>query len=212
MIVPNTGIPERNQSAYSTPSSVADVLFSPVQQRVLALLFGQPQRKYQSGEIIRLAGSGTGAVHRLLTRLAAADLLTVEKVGNQKHYQANTSSPVFEELAGLVRKTIGLRVPLKAALAPFEARITAAFVYGCIAKGRENAGSDIDLMVLADNLDYSELFAALPAVEGALGRPVNPNLMTRTEWRRKSGAPDSFAARIALQQKLFILGGDDDLD
>jgi len=196
----------------ATRSSAADVLFTPVQQRVLALLFGQPQRKYQSAEIIRLAGSGTGAVHRLLTRMTAAGLLRVEKVGNQKYYQANSISPVFEELAGLVRKTIALRAPLQAALATFEGRITAAFVYGSIAKGTESAGSDVDLMVVADDLDYSDLFATLPNVEATLARAVNPNLMTRTEWKRKRGVPDSFAARIASQPKLFVIGSEDDLD
>ena len=63
-------VPEMKNMVHQPPidvprSGIADVLFTPVQQRVLALLFGQPDRKYQSGELIRLAGSGTGAVHRL---------------------------------------------------------------------------------------------------------------------------------------------------
>ena len=90
---------------------LADVLFSPVQQRVLALLFGQPSRSFQSAEVIALAGSGTGAVHRQLVRLADSGLVTVTRVGNQKHYQANRDSPVFSELHGLVVKTMGLVGP-----------------------------------------------------------------------------------------------------
>ena len=88
-------------------SGLADVLFTPVQQRVLGLLFGQPERRFQSAEVIRLACSGTGAAHRLLTRLEATGLVKTERVGNQKHYQANSESPVFAELAGLIRKTAG---------------------------------------------------------------------------------------------------------
>ena len=45
----------------------------------------------------------------------------------------------------------------------------------------------------------------------ALARPVNPNLMSRAEWRRKRAESDSFAARIAVQPHLFVLGSDDDL-
>ncbi len=106
----------------------------------------------------------------------------------------------------------GLTGPLRAALAPLAERIAAAFVYGSIAKGRDRAESDIDLMVIADGLDYARLFSALSEVEAMLGRPLNPNLMGREEWRRKRADSDSFAARIAAQPRLFVLGSDDDLD
>ena len=160
------------------------MLFTPVQRRVLGLLFGQPRRRFQSAEVIRLAGSGTGAAHRLLTRLAATGLVTTERLGNQKHYQANAESPIFAELAGLIRKTTGLVAPLQAALMPLAAKIAAAFVYGSIAKGTDTAASDVDMMVIADKLDYGELFAALKDAETALARPVNPNVMSRADGRR----------------------------
>lgn len=193
------------------PARLAAVLFTPVQQRVLGLLFGQPQRRFQSAELIRLAGSGTGAAHRLLTKLEAAGLVTVERIGNQKHYQANVSSPVFAELAGIVRKTVGLVAPLQAALAPLAEKIAAAFVYGSIAKGTDTAASDIDVMVVADDLEYGTLFAALQEAEAALARPVSPNLMSRDEWRRKRSETGGFVARIAQQPRLFVLGSDDGL-
>ena len=198
-------------AALAISSGLADVLFTPVQQRVLGLLFGQPERRFQSAELIRLAGSGTGAAHRLLTRLAQVGLVTTERVGNQKHYQANKRSPVFAELAGLIRKTAGLMVPLQTALAPLATKIAAAFVYGSIAKGMDTAKSDIDLMVIADKLHYGEAYAALKDAEVALARTVNPNLMTRAEWRRKRAQTDSFAARIAAQPRLFVLGSDNEL-
>ncbi len=97
-----------------------------MQQRVLGLLFGQPDRRFQSAELIRLAKGGVGAVHRQLSRLAASDLLTVTRTGNQKHYQARRDSPVFEELHGLIVKTVGVAAPLREALAPRAGAMTAA--------------------------------------------------------------------------------------
>lgn len=210
MIVPVMGM-KSSKAAPIKPTGLASALFTPVQQRVLGLLFGQAQRRFQSAELIRLADSGTGSVHRLLTRLEAAGLVTTHRVGNQKHYQANADSPVFAELAGLVRKTVGLVEPLQSALAPLADKITAAFVYGSIAKGTDHADSDIDLMVVADALDYGTLYAALQVAEQTLGRTISPNLMGRAEWRRKSSEADSFAARIASQPRLFMLGSADDL-
>ena len=209
-IIPEMGTPEAKPPP-AAPTALADVLFTPVQQRVLGLLFGQPERRFQSAELIRLAGAGTGAAHRLLTRLAATGLLRVETVGNQKFYQANERAPVYTELVGLVRKTVGLAGPLLAALGPLADRITTAFVYGSVAKGADRASSDIDLMVIADDLDYAALAAALVAAEESLARPVNPNLMTRTEWQRKRAEAGSFAARIAAQPKVFVIGAEDDL-
>jgi len=211
MILPNMGTITGKPKSLPAPTALAGVLFTPVQQRVLGLLFGQPQRRFQSAELIRLAGSGTGAVHRLITRLAATGLVAVEKVGNQKFYQANPASPVFKELCGLVRKTAGLVAPLQSALAPLAEQISAAFVYGSIAKGKDRADSDIDLMVIADTLDYADVFAALQTVEAQLGRTVNPNVMTLAEWRRKR-MQSGFVSRVADGPRLFVVGSNDDLD
>jgi len=182
-----------------------------VQQRVLGLLFGQPDRRFQSAELIRLAKGGVGAVHRQLSRLAASDLLTVTRTGNQKHYQARRDSPVFEELHGLIVKTVGVAEPLRQALAPRAGAIRAAFVYGSVAKGSDRAKSDIDLMVLSDSLRYAVLFATLQRAEARLGRTINPTVMTAAQWRAKRARTDSFAARVAAGPRVFVVGSEDDL-
>lgn len=194
----------------AVPASLAGALFTPVQQRVLGLLFGQPGRRFQSAELIRLAGSGTGATHRILQRLAQSGLVHTVTEGQQKYYQANPECPVFDELVGLIRKTVGLVNPLREALSPFEGRIRMAFVYGSVASGTDRADSDIDLMVVADDLDYPALFEAVQVAEQRLGRPVNPNLMTPEEWRRKQAQPASFIARLQEKPRLFVMGVKDE--
>jgi predicted nucleotidyltransferase len=188
---------------------LAGALFTPVQQRILGLLFGQPERRFQSAELIRLADSGTGAVHRQLQRLAGAGLVTVTRDGNQKYYQAKRDSPVFPELHGLALKTIGLAEPLKTALEPLAERIDLAFVYGSVAKGTDRAGSDIDLLVVSDGVSYPDLYEALRDAEQTLARPVNPTVLTGREWREKRAARDSFVQRISTQPKLMLLGSED---
>lgn len=191
-------------------TGLAAALFTPVQARVLALLFSQPQRQYQSAELIRLAKGGTGAVHRQLARLADAGLVTVTRSGNQKHYQARRDSPIFRELHGLVVKTVGVVDPIRRALSGQRRATKAAFVYGSVAKGTDRAGSDIDLMVVSDTLDYAALYTALEQAEATLGRRINPTVMTAREWRAKRGAADSFAKRVSAGPRLFVLGSDDD--
>src|SRR5271170_5213781 len=99
-------------------TGLSDALFSKVQQRVLALIFGRPERSFYTSEIIRNVRSGTGAVERELSRLESSGLVCIERIGNQKHYRANRHSPIFEELQSLVLKTIGLAEPLRESLEP----------------------------------------------------------------------------------------------
>ena len=187
---------------------MAAALFTPVQLRVLGLLYGQPERRFQSAELIRLARSGTGAVHRQLQRLGAAGLVRVTRDGNQKYYQAEKDSPVFRELRGLIVKTVGIVEPLRSALAPLADHIDLAFVFGSVAKGAEGAGSDIDLLVVTDDLAYADLYDALAKAERTLGRAINPTVFTRAEWERKRARKDSFAARISHQPRLFVIGSE----
>lgn len=206
MIVPKVGT-----QPPSSPSGLADPLFSPLQQRVLALLFGQPDRTFGTTELIRLAGGGTGATHRFLVSLEKAGLVTTNRLGNQKLYHANRRSPIFSELQGLVIKTAGLVEPVREALEPLAAKIQAAFVYGSVAKGTDTARSDVDLMVISDEVGYHELFEALQPAEEVLARKINPDVFTAAEWQAKRATPDSFANRVASRPHIFLIGTDDEL-
>jgi len=202
----------KNQTT-STPRAggLADALFSGTQQRVLGLLFGQPERSFYATELINLAGVGSGAVQRELASLSQSGLVTVKPVGNQKHYQANPASPIYEELCGLVRKTVGLAEPLRAALAPLASQIKAAFVYGSIAKKEDTASSDIDLMLVSDTLTFGDTILALQAATKLLGREVNPNIFTPQDFAKRLKEDGSFVSRVMAQPKVWLIGGAHDL-
>jgi predicted nucleotidyltransferase len=192
-------------------ASLSNALFSNVQQRVLALIFGHPERSFYTSEIVRTVQSGTGAVERELSRLQQSGLVTVERIGNQKHYRANRQSPIFEELYGIVQKTAGLTEPLWQSLTPYANKIKIAFVYGSVAKGTDTAHSDIDLMLIGDDLTYTDLYEGLLKAENTLHRRVNPILLSFEDWKRKTSHKDSIIAKIADQPKLFIFGSETDL-
>jgi predicted nucleotidyltransferase len=205
---------KRRSGARAAPPqilSMADALFSGTQQRVLGLIFGQPARSYYATELITLAAIGSGAVQRELARLERSALVIVRSVGNQKHYQANADAPLFAELCGIVHKTIGLADPLREALRPFESQIDAAFVYGSVAKNRDTANSDVDVMVISDELTYGDVFAALEDVRGRLSRPINPTILSRKELAKRVRADSAFLGRTLSQAKIWLFGGKDAL-
>lgn len=192
-------------------TSLSDALFTKTQQRVIGLLFGHPDRSYYANEIVRFAGAGTGSVQRELEKLTASGLLSATRIGNQKHYQANRLSPIFEELRGIALKTFGVADVLRAALDPLRDRIGAAFIYGAVAKGSDTARSDLDVMVMAENLSYGEVFTCLAQTESRIARVINPTVYSNDELKRKLSDGSDFLLIILEQPKLFLIGTDEDL-
>jgi len=201
----------RSDSPASGRASLSEALFSGTQQRILGLLFGQPERSFYANELITLTGSGSGAVQRELARLAHSGLVLVRPIGRQKHYQANPESPIFGELCGIASKTMGLADPLRRALAPLAPRIRAAFVYGSVARRQDTARSDIDLMLVSDELNYPDVFGALEAASQHLGREVKPTIYTRQEWAERAARGDGFVQRVLAQPRIWLIGSNDAL-
>src|SRR5687767_13877487 len=123
MIIPILGA--KASPRKSRRGSLADALFTKTQQRVLRVLFGRPERSFYASELIRDAGTGSGAAQRELARLEGSGLIVARRIGHQKHYQANAASPLFSELRNIVLKTVGLAEPLRDALMPLSSAICA---------------------------------------------------------------------------------------
>lgn len=189
--------------------SPGSALFSKTRQQLLGLLYGHPQRSFYLRELIERAGIGRGTVQRELETMTDAGIVSVKRIGNQKHYQANAGCPIYEELVSIVRKTFGIADVLREALLPVDRKIKFAFVYGSIAKGEETAKSDIDLMLIGNKISYAEVMDLLLAVEGKLGRPVNPTIYTPKQVQDKLKSGDSFISRVLKQDKLWIKGDQD---
>jgi predicted nucleotidyltransferase len=177
----------------------------------LRVLFGHPERSFYASELIREAGTGSGAAQRELARLEGSGLILARRVGHQKHYQANAASPLFSELRNIVLKTVGLAEPLRDALNPLSPAIKAAFVYGSVARTTDRADSDIDLMVVTDTLTYADVFGALERAVRTLGRQVNPTVYTIAEFSKRARAENSFITKVLEQPKLWVIGSEHDL-
>lgn len=196
----------------ATPINPATLLFpASYRRRVLCLLLLHPERALHVREIARLTGTTAGTLNKELTRLHAAGLLSRERVGNQVRYAANRASPIHAELAGIVRKTIGLADVLADALAPMAPSISAAFVFGSMARASETAGSDVDVMLIG-SLTFGDAVKLLYPAQATLGREINPKVFSADEWRARLKAKDPFIREVLAQPKIFLIGNDDELE
>ena len=191
--------------------SLGGALFTTTKQRVLACRFGHPARSYYANELIKLTGAGSGAVQRELKRLAESGLVTAEMRGNQRHFQANPQSPIFQEMVQIVQKTFGLAQPIREALVSFADNIDCAFIFGSVAKKQDTAASDIDLFVISDKLSYANLLNQLVATEEQLGRSINTTIYTSLDVRQRLQDGNAFLARLLEQPKIWIVGGETDI-
>ena len=186
--------------------SIAHALFTTSQCQLFRWLFGEPQRSFHLRELSRLTGLGSASLQRELRKLVTAGLLRVEQVGNQRRFTANPDSPVFEDLISLVRKTLGIAPMLAEALAPLAGQIRLAFIYGSIAKGSEHAGSDVDVMIVGENLTLSAVLACVLPLEPGIRRKISPVIYTHEEYQRRRAEADSFINRVLAQATVPLLG------
>ena len=187
-----------------------EFMFSPYRRQVLATLFLRPDERFHVRALERITGVSAGSLHRELKAMAESGLLVREKVGNQVFYQADARCSIYEELAAIFRKTIGLTSLLQDALSDVDDKIDAAFVFGSLASGRQSAGSDLDICVLGE-VSLLEVVKALSTVQETVRREVNPVVMTTTKFSNLAAKGDRFVARVLSEPKLFVKANEDEL-
>lgn len=178
---------------------------------MLCLLLLHPERALHVREIARLTGTTAGTLNKELTKLHSAGLLERERVGNQVRYSANRASPIHAELAGILRKTIGLADVLADSLAPSAPAVSAAFVFGSMARGSAAAGSDVDVMLIGA-LTFGDAVKLFYPAQSMVGREINPMVFSVDEWRGRLKAKDPFIREVLAQPKIFLIGNDDELE
>ncbi len=191
-------------------TSPIDALLPKTRQAVLSTVYMDSSREWYLSELARHIGVTPSSLQREVGSLVRAGILRRRDDGNRAYYSAETESPIFGDLYGLLLRTVGLRDVLAVSLEPFRKRIAVAFVYGSLARHDQHAKSDVDLMVIG-RVGLAEVAPALKHAEGKLLRPVNPSIYTRKEIAEKLASGHHFVSAVMSKEKLFVLGGADDL-
>jgi predicted nucleotidyltransferase len=159
---------------------------SPEQERLLAELFVFSEGPLTLSELARRAGTSVAGAHKEVERLEASGLVTSKSSGRSRLVEPNRVSPVYQELHGLLTKSMGPEPLLRAALSEING-IETAFIFGSWADPNQRAPQDIDLMVIGDP-DIGEVYDSVSEVEGEVGRPINVVIRSREEWAIAEGA------------------------
>ncbi len=199
-------VDEQPTPGTASKSAMADALFSGTRQKVLALLFNRPETSYMLSELIEQAKAGSGAVQREVVRLVDCGLVLREGNGRPKRYKANPDSPIYEELRSIAAKLFGVTTTIKKALEPLRQRISLAAIYGSMAKGTDRASSDVDVLIVSDELLLEDIFSSLEAAEANINRKINPTLYTVEEFRHRLDNGNPFLADVLAGEKIVLIG------
>lgn len=189
-----------------------DILFgSKLRAKALSWMLAHPDEWYYIRQLTSILQVDSTNLSRELSRLTGIGILLSRVEGRQKYYRANEGSPIFMELRGLVVKTGGVGDILRKALAPLAERIRAAFIFGSVAEGREQASSDVDLMIIG-NVSLGELVKVLGPGQAALGREINPVVYLPDEFQARVQEGHHFLKQVLSENKVYVIGGEDELN
>ncbi len=188
-----------------------DTLFPTIRAGVLSATILQSERWWFMTELARQLGVTPSSLQRELEALAGSGILLRRQDGRRIYYKANTNSPVFPEMKGLIEKTAGIVPALKAELKRFDDRIELALLYGSVARGEEKSGSDMDLMIVG-SLKQIDLLPALRKLESRFRREVNVTLFSSEEFNRKLAAGDHFLKAVLKGKTISLKGALDELE
>jgi uncharacterized protein len=190
-------------------NSLASTLFPKSRRVVLGLLLSHPDQAFYLREIAEKTGLGIGHLQRELDRLVKSNIIRTFRRGRHVFYQAEPACPIFDELRGIVIKTMGVAGKLRQTLLPLRERIRIAFVFGSVARRQDNSASDVDLMIVGD-ASLAEVVDVIRGIEKEFGRPVNPTVYPCEEFAAKLAAGHHFVTRVVQGEKLMVIGDEDE--
>jgi predicted nucleotidyltransferase len=190
-------------------STLSGILSSRVRAEIFRLLFGLNEKELHMREMERQAALSLGTIRQDLQKLVKLDLVKARRDGNRLYYRANTDHPLFPEIRNLVLKTAGLVEVIKSALD--REGIEVAFIFGSLARSKERAESDVDLMVIG-TIGLRSLSSRLAGVSEQIGREINPHALSIEEFRRRKQNGNHFLSNVIESPKLFIIGSENDLE
>ena len=188
---------------------LSQILSSQVRAEIFRLLFNKQKSSIHLRDLQRKSGLSIGTIQKEITHLKNLDLVTAERDGNRLYYTANSDHPLYEEISGLVEKTSGVVETLRETLREIS-EIECAFIFGSFAKGKEKSRSDIDLIVIG-NVGLRTLSSQFKKLTEQTEREINPHIYSKKSWREKLKKKDHFIRSVLNEEKVFLLGTEDEL-
>jgi predicted nucleotidyltransferase len=184
--------------------SLAPMLRSDTQGRLLARILADPSREHTLSELVEWAQSSMPTVQREIGRAERAGIVSSRKVGPARVVRANEQHPLYPAVRQLILGTYGPPEIVARQFAGVD-RADAVVLFGSWAArylghpGR--VPNDIDVLVIGE-VDHDEVDDASERVEREIGIPVQATVRSRSAWR---GEQESFIREVKSRPLVPVL-------
>lgn len=181
--------------------------------QVLARLLLHTADRFYQAQIAALERLPIKAVQREIEKLL--DFGLVRRAGTENGrqvYAANPDHLLYPEMKALILKSALLGTKRgRLRKEPFT-KVQVAFVFGSFARADEGGRSDIDILVVG-SISPMEWGEAVRGASVDLGtREENSIVMDEAEFRSRMGANERFLTSVVAGPKIFLIGGQDELN
>ena len=189
-------------------SSLAPILRSDAQGRILARLLADPEASHSLSDLAAWAKSSMPTVSREVRRAEQAGIVTTRKVGPVRLVRAEVGHPLFDALRCIILATYGAPMVIAEEFADVSG-VDAVLLFGSWAArylgepGR--APNDIDVLVIG-SADRDEVDEAAERAERRIGISVHGTVRSRVQW---DSADESFIQEVKSRPTLIVLTADE---
>lgn len=185
-----------------------ELIVSQTRIALLKVLLLDPKGRFYLRELVARANVPLRSAQIELGRLAQSGIVRREISGKRTYYSINDRCPIIPELRSIFVKTVGLADVLKSALSAEAEAIRSAAMFGSFARGDEDAGSDVDLLIVG-SISPRRVTALLQTAE--VPRAVNPVVMSEEEFEERRDSADHFVTSVIESPLIMLIGEEDDL-
>lgn len=174
-------------------------------EKVVLYSLVHPEARPHFRALQRHLGVSSRSLQMALEELQGRGLLLRIAEGNRALYRADAESPGWSALRAMVRAFGDPVDVLREALSTVPG-VEGAFVFGSFARGEAREESDVDVLLVGDDIPRRELSRSTLESSALLGREVKVVRYGRDELARRISAGHHFTERVLRGPKRWIVG------
>ncbi len=183
---------------------------SKTREKILKHFFLNKKGKYYLRQLERILRVPVGNIRRELISLEKVGIFRKEKKGKEIYYFLNTSLPIFREIEKIISSTIGMEAILRQAFQNIKG-IRFCFIYGSVAKGKEDFLSDVDIFIVGD-VEEDTILKAVRKGEKEISREINYTIFTEEDLVKGLKKNKVFLKDVLKGCKIFLMGDKDGME
>src|ERR671919_1553369 len=190
--------------------SLAPILRSATQGRLLAILAANPERSYGIRELAEAAATSPTTAQREIDRAETAGIVTSRHEGRNRRVRMNPAHYLYQPVRQILLATYGAAHVIIEEFSDLDDADRVILYGSWVARYEGHDGkppNDIDVLVIGDNVDRLAVDQAADRAERRIGLPVQATIRGRNAWRQ---ADDAFLATVKSRPHLTLLTNDDD--